>query len=157
MKTIKICANFENKIFKIRVQDTCTVAGLQIKLRKYLKMTDTEACFIFFKLPHFYGYREKLFQASKLIVDIQRENYDVSKNGTLEVKVLKESTFGSLNRSFVKAKIKKEKNLFCSVITYSYYGLYHWNEQKIHDTLELATEYLLKERCNGHLSIEIGE
>ena len=157
MKTIKIVANFENKQFKIRVQDTCTVAALQIKLRKYLKMNSEEACFIFFKIPYMFGRKERLFPASKLISEIQYQYYEISKNGVLEVVVLKESTFGSLNRSFVKAKIQKEKNLFCSVVTYSYYGLYHWDETKIHDTLELATEYLLKERCNGHLSIEIGE
>lgn len=157
MKTIKIVVEFEKQLFKIRVQDTCTVASLQIKLRKHLKMNCEEACFIFFKIPYMFGTKERLYPSSKLISEIQYENYDVSKYGVMNVVVLKESTFGALNKAFVKAKIKKEKNLFCSVITYSYYGLYHWDETKIHDTIEIATEYLLKERCNGHLSIEVSE
>lgn len=58
---------------------------------------------------------------------------------------------------FVSAKIKKQKNLYITIITYSYYGLYRFTEKEIHNTYELAAEYMLKERCNGCLSLELEE
>jgi len=58
---------------------------------------------------------------------------------------------------FVKCRIQKKKELYCAIITYSFYGLYHFDEVTIHETMELATAYLLRERCSGHLSLDVGE
>lgn len=59
-----------------------------------------------------------------------------------------------LSRQFVKAKIQEKKGLFIAIITYSYYGIYWYDEISIHDTLELATSHLLRIRCQGLLVLE---
>lgn len=58
------------------------------------------------------------------------------------------------NRSFVKCKIQEKKGLYIAIITYSYYGLYWFDEISIHDTLEIATSYLLRIRCGGLIVME---
>ena len=63
----------------------------------------------------------------------------------------------ALSKMFVKCRIQKKKELYCAIITYSFYGLYHFDEVTIHETMELATAYLLRERCSGHLSLDVGE
>lgn len=155
MKTIKIVVEFEEKLFKVRVPDTCTISGLQIKLRKHLKMTDTEACFIFFKIPYMFGTKEKLFPAAKLISEIQYENYDVSKYGVMNVVVLKESTFGAWNKGFCSAKIEKKKELFVVTITWSWYAIVTWTVVEVFNNLEEAKSYVLKERCAGGLTLSL--
>ena len=56
-------------------------------------------------------------------------------------------------RSFCKARIEERKGIYVAIITYSYLGLYHFDEVSVHDNLNEATEYMLKERCNGCLSL----
>ena len=57
------------------------------------------------------------------------------------------------SRMFIKAKIIKKKTLFCAIITYSYYGLYHYDDMSIHDSIEEAKAHLLAVRCDGHLVV----
>ena len=58
------------------------------------------------------------------------------------------------SKSFVKAKIEKKKSLFVATITYSYFGLYHYDVLNVFETLEQAEHYLLYERCNGVIEIK---
>ena len=59
------------------------------------------------------------------------------------------------SKAFVKAKIEKKKSLYVATITYSYFGLYHFTEVQVCDTLEEAERILLKERCSGHLVYQL--
>jgi hypothetical protein len=67
---------------------------------------------------------------------------------------IKESTFGAVNRMFVSASIKTQNSIYIVRIKYSFYGLFHFEEISTHTSLESAKEYILHERCSGHLSIE---
>ena len=60
-----------------------------------------------------------------------------------------------LSRMFIKASIKKMKSIYVCNITYSYYGLYHYNIITTHETLEEAKNDILIRRCNGLLNIEV--
>jgi len=59
------------------------------------------------------------------------------------------------SKSFVKAKIEKKKGLFVATITYSYFGLYHYDVLNVFESLEKAEHYLLYERCNGVIEIAL--
>ena len=59
----------------------------------------------------------------------------------------------ALNRMFVKARIEERSGIYVAVITYSFYGVYHYDEVSVHDNLNDATEHLLKQRCNGSLTL----
>jgi hypothetical protein len=56
-------------------------------------------------------------------------------------------------KSFIKAKIQKKKELYVATITYSYYGLYHYDVLSVFNTLQEAEHYLLYERCGGVIEI----
>jgi len=60
-----------------------------------------------------------------------------------------------ISRGFVKAKIEKKKGLYVATITYSWYGIYHFDEVMVCETLEEAERILLKERCSGHLVYQL--
>lgn len=79
----KIFVKHEEQEVKIRVQDLCTVAELQFKIRKHLKINETDAIFLFFK--GFMG-RETLHPGGKLLSDIGEVLY---------VSVLHENCFGA--------------------------------------------------------------
>jgi len=57
------------------------------------------------------------------------------------------------SRSFVKAKIEKKRELYVATLTYSYYGLYHYDVLNVFSTLQEAEHYLLYERCGGVIQI----
>jgi hypothetical protein len=59
-----------------------------------------------------------------------------------------------LSKMFIKAEIKKQNSIYVVLITYSYYGLYHYDKLSTHDTLLEAKEKVLIERCSGFLSIK---
>jgi len=61
------------------------------------------------------------------------------------------------SKGFIKAKIQEKQGLFVAVITWSYYGIYYFDEISIHKSLNEATEHLLKVRCDGKLSLEKDE
>jgi len=98
MATTKCVVKFgDNRIFKIKVQDPCTVAALQLKIRKFLKLSEYEALFLFFKFES-YGLmgnkqRQRLYNGNKLVSQILREN----SVEVLNIDVLKENCFGSYN------------------------------------------------------------
>jgi len=154
---IKILVNFRNgtewQNFKIQVADNCTVGHLIVKLRKFIKIKPEEACFCFFCYSGFFGKKEKIFHNNKLLIEIQSELC----MEVLEVKLLLENTFGALSKMFVKARIEHRQSVFCAIITWSYYGIYHYDELSVHNTMVEATEHLLKIRCNGCLSLENSE
>ena len=60
-----------------------------------------------------------------------------------------------ISRGFVKAKIEKKKGLYVSTITYSWFGIYHYDEVSVSETLEEAERILLKERTQGHLVYQL--
>ena len=61
------------------------------------------------------------------------------------------------NKMFIKCKIEKKKGLFVATITYSYYGLYYYNELRVYENLEEAEKALLWERCAGLIVYEDGD
>ena len=60
-----------------------------------------------------------------------------------------------LSKMFIKCSISEKKSLFVTTITYSFYGIYYYDEIDIHETLSDAKDYLLNIRMNGHLSLDI--
>jgi len=79
----------------------------------------------------------------------------MSKIADCEVlEVCRESVFGAWNKAFVKAGIKKIGNAYVAKITYSFFGLYHYEELEAFPTLQEAKDFILKQRTDGHLSIE---
>ena len=63
----------------------------------------------------------------------------------------------TLSKMFVKCSIVEKKNLFISACTYSFYGLYYYDEIEIHESLEKAKDHLLSIRMNGHLSLNLAQ
>ena len=59
------------------------------------------------------------------------------------------------SRQFIKAKIEEKKGLFVATITYSYFGLYYYNEVTVSETIQEAEKLLLKERCSGKIAYEL--
>lgn len=150
MDTVKIRVTFGENKWNIQVVKDCTVAQLMFKLRKYAKLQKQEAIFLFFKTHGLFA-RERLYPNNKVMSEIQQE----LKLKILNVEMLKENTFGAMSKMFVKCRIEQRKQLYCAIITYSFYGLYHFDEISVHETLEQATAYLLRERCSGHLSLDV--
>jgi hypothetical protein len=58
------------------------------------------------------------------------------------------------NKMFVKALIINKKELFIAIITWSYYGLSHYKDINIFETLVEAEKHILLERTNGALAYE---
>ena len=79
---VKIFVVHEEQEVKIRVGDDCTVAQLQYKIRRYLKIDDTTAIFLFFKG----SFGLTLHPGGKLLSAIGQ---------TLYVSVLHENCFGA--------------------------------------------------------------
>jgi len=73
MPNVKLTVAFEGKTFKIKMGSQTTVRELQIKLRQYLKMKDCDAIFLFFNYKTGFLVREKLFQQTKKLYEIQAE------------------------------------------------------------------------------------
>lgn len=145
---IRVVVKYEDREFKIKVTRDTTVGMLMIKIRKFLKLKPEEGVFLFW--PRRFR-SDALHPGSKLLSDIQTEPLQM-----LQCNLLKENCFGTLSKMFVKARIEKRKELYCAILTFSFYGLYHYDEVTIHETLEMATAYLLRERCSGHLSLDVG-
>jgi len=93
MNHIKIIAKYENREFKIKVTSLCRVCELQIKIRRYLQLNETEAIFMFFTNHGIFRDSEQLFTGSKLLIDIIKET---NSEDVLNVTVLKENSFGEI-------------------------------------------------------------
>ena len=88
MATTRMIITFGDRTFKIRVLDPCSVAALQIKLRKHLQMNEHEAMFLFFRVG--YMERERLFPAQATLAEIARQ----VPGDVVYVSVLRENCFG---------------------------------------------------------------
>jgi hypothetical protein len=139
---VRCRVKYEDKKFNIKVQQETTVAMLQIKLRAFLKVNEAEALFLFISVA---SGRECLYNNNKLLIDIGSE---------LTVSVCKENAFGTWSKMFIKASISQKKGLFICVVTWSYYGLYYFEEVSVHDTMESAKDCILTLRTAGHLTYE---
>ena len=60
-----------------------------------------------------------------------------------------------LSKQFVKAKIEEKNGLFITTLTYSWYGIYHFQEVNVFNTIEEAERYMLHERCQGLISYKL--
>jgi hypothetical protein len=56
------------------------------------------------------------------------------------------------NKMFVKASIEEKKTLFISIITWSYYGISHFQNIEIFENLIDARNWILQERTHGALT-----
>ena len=155
---VKIYVDFERfterNNWQVKVQRDCTVCQLQYKLRKFAKLEESEGVFLFFVYYGFLGNKkERLYSGNKMLGEIKEE----LGQDTLHIKMMVDNAFGAFSKMFIKAKIQERKGLYVSSITYSYFGLYHFDEVKVHDSLTEATEHLLRERCSGYLTLESNE
>ena len=60
-----------------------------------------------------------------------------------------------LHRMFIKAKIECMKSLYIATITYSYYGIYHFEEVDVFESIVDAEKHLLFKRCGGLIQYDI--
>jgi hypothetical protein len=150
METVKIRVNYGENKWQIKVPKECTVASLMYKLRRYAKLSEHDAIFLLFRAEG-WVIKTRMFVGTRTMEEIQQ----ATRLEILEVDMLRESTFGTLSKMFVKCRIEQRKQLYCAIITYSFYGLYHFDEMSVHETLEQATAHLLRERCSGHLSLDV--
>jgi len=156
MGVIKITVDFiyegNKSSWNIKVSDITTVSQLQIKLRRYAKLREVEACFLFFTYTNSLGFKnEKLYPGNMLLTDVQQElGKDV-----LGVSMLTESTFGDMDSRFVSATIKELNNGICWVLTlnYSFYNLYEYKEVFVYKSMEECIRKLSLERTHGQLVI----
>lgn len=149
MSQTKILVKFKDREFKIKVQNPCSVGSLQLKIRRYLKLTPLEAVFLFFQVGYF-G-REVLVSGDRLVSSINNDGGDV-----LVVKVLLENTFGTLDRRFLSATISElgSSSAWCLRIKYSFYNLYDFTEVYVFKSQQECERKLLVERTHGFLSIK---
>ena len=90
MDYVKILACFCGTTYKLKLNARVTVAGLQIKLRKFLKMGESEALFIFWECGFFSS--KKLYPSNTTMGAIAQENPHFD---PLNCFVYKENCFGS--------------------------------------------------------------
>ena len=92
MSFIKCIVKFEDNILNIKVTDKCSVFDLQLKLRKFMKLNECEAVFLFFKVNSIF-YKDKIYAQSKLLSDIQKELCMT----VLHIDMLRENAFGKIH------------------------------------------------------------
>ena len=151
---IKILVDFRNGVeyrnFKISVGRETTVGHLLFKMRHYMKIKPETAVFCFFQSPavflgQTYGKKEKLYNNSILLTEIQQELCQE----ILEVKLLLESTFGTLESRFISAEIKEHVNgVWVLILEYSYYSIYSFKETYVCKSMQDAIYKLALERCS---------
>jgi hypothetical protein len=127
---IRCTCHFKEKTFKICVGQTCTIGGLMHKLRNYIQLNEAEAMFLFID--------NKFYSNSKFLSDL---------GNILTITIRTESTYGSMDRQFIKASIVTQKGLFICRCVWSWYGLYEYEDVSIHNSDEEAKSYLIKLRC----------
>jgi hypothetical protein len=129
---------FKGKEIKLKMKPRHTIGVLMARIRRHIQLESHEAIFLF--TPD-----NKQYPMSKTLGSLSRP---------VVFEAIKESTFGAVNRMFVSASIKTQNSIYIVRIKYSFYGLFHFEEISTHTSLESAKEYILHERCSGHLSIE---
>lgn len=145
---IRCIIQYDGRKVRIMVDDTITVATLIIKIRNYLKLIPEEAIFLFFQGED----GEKLYPNSKPLQEIASD----LRLKVLQINVCKESTFGEMDKRFVKAVICELAggNAWSLRITYSFYGLYEYCEVWVYKTQLECERRLSIERCRGYLTIK---
>ena len=149
MAHIRCEVELDDRTFKIKLSQDCTVSQLMIKIRAYLKLKPEQAYYLFFEQKGLIYNTERLYTNSKTLGEVKT----ASGLETQKIRLLRDSTFGTWTRSFVKARIEERKGIYVSILTFSYLGLYHFDEVACHNSLAEAQEHMLKERCNGCLSL----
>lgn len=122
----------------LKMRGRHTIGHLLARMRRHVHIEPQEAIFLF--TPEGISYPN-----SKLLSELKQP---------IVFKMLKENSFGALSRMFVSANIKAQNNIFIVRITYSYYGIYHYDDVTTHETLESAKDHVLTKRCGGHLVVE---
>jgi hypothetical protein len=120
--------------FKIKIACDTTVGALMYKLRRFIKINEHEALFIYIN--------GKYYANSMLLTQIGQQ---------LDVVIKNEEAFGALSKQFVRASILQKKTLWVCECVFSWYGVYHYSEVSVHDTKELARDHLIELRCGGYL------
>lgn len=154
-ETIKIKVSFsyqgeKTRIWNIKVRNDTDVFTLMYKLRKFLKLKDCEAIFLFFVYDGLFYKKDKLYPTNKLLKDIQNELC----MEMLYVKVMLENVYGNLDARFLMADIEEINTVWVLKITYSYYNLYSYTSVFILKTLDEAIKKLAVERCDERLTIK---
>jgi hypothetical protein len=122
----------------LKMRGRHTVGHVMMRARRHLDVGEHEALFMFTPSGECYPVSKSLSSLTQPIV----------------FNIVKENAFGALSRMFVKANIKAHNSIFIVRITYSCYGLYHFDEISTHETLTESKEHVLKQRCGGHLIVE---
>jgi len=146
---VKCAVTLDDRDFLIKVPAETSVAALQHKIRTYLKISPEEAVFLFFEYNSLFTTHETLHAGIRLMGQIRDGNgLDIQK-----ILVCRENTFGTWARVFVKGRVEERRGVYVALITYSYFSIYPFDDVSVHDTLHEAQEHLLRERCNGCLSL----
>lgn len=62
-----------------------------------------------------------------------------------------------LSKGYVRSAIQKKNGLFISTVTWSWFGIQHWNEYEIFTTQHEAELWILKQRTGGTLCYDLDE
>jgi len=146
---VKLCANYRGRVFKLKMGRETTVMQALIKIRKYLQIKPCEALFLFFRTG-LLG-QGVLYPNSKTLGEISAGSSTV-----IDLDVVEENTFGSLDRRFLNAEIKElgGSGAWCLKINYSFYNLYEFTDVFVFKSQLEAERKLLVERCHGYLKIK---
>ena len=90
MSLVRCAVHFEGKIFKIRTDRACTIAGLAVKLRRFIKLKEEEALFLMFEKAGLLRVTNVMFQGSKTMAEAQFE----LGTSVITVHMLRENCFG---------------------------------------------------------------
>jgi hypothetical protein len=135
---------------RMRVQPTLTVFQLTFKLRRYFRVKPEESIFIFIN-----GGLYAQSQMMGVIAEKHRKGWAgwvrESKVQPLKVVVTLENTFGGFSKLFVRASVTKKKSLYVTRIVWSWYGLQHYSEMEVFNTLQEANQHILQRRTSGCL------
>ena len=59
------------------------------------------------------------------------------------------------SKMYIRSEIIKKKSLYIASIIWSWWGLQHWSEYEIFETIEEANSWVLRRRTNGTLVYDI--
>ena len=137
----------DERTFKIKLSQDCTVSQLMIKIRAYLKLKPEKAYFLFFEQKGLIYNTERLYAGSKTLAEVKMS----SGLETQKIRLLRDSTFGALNSRFEKATIDelKDGSVWILKIEYSYYNLYNFQNVFVYKTLDECIKKLAVERCDS--------
>ena len=116
-----------------------------IKLRQHFTILPEEAMFLFFD--------GRLYAVSRHLREIRAVlNKKNDRDRPLNVELLKENTYGmGWSKLFIKASVVQKKSLFVARITWSWFGMSHYDEIEVFETLQEANLWILRLRTDGHL------